>query len=53
MGTHSQRGQVVLEMIWFLIFILGFFVMYLTWGQNAKRTIGHQQESKETLWYKR
>lgn len=53
MEARSQRGQVVLEMIWFLIFILGFFVMYLTWGQNAKHAIERQQETKESIWYKR
>lgn len=53
METRTQRGQVIVEMIWFLIFIFGFFTLYLTWGQNAKRTIERQQESRETTWYKK
>ena len=53
MDPRSQRGQAIVEMIWFLIFIFGFFIMYLSWGQNAKQMIGRQQESKEAVWFKR
>lgn len=53
MDPRSQRGQILLEMIWFLIFIFGFFALYLTWGETAKRKIEQQQESRETRWYKK